>query len=190
METSKGYTKKRKSFNISSHAHELTFSCYLNRRFLESEMLCRFLVDSLERAKNKYYFDIWAYVIMPEHVHLLVFPKEREYSIAKILQSIKQSSSKKAISYFKGNNPEFLEQMTTGQKDMKHRFWQDGGGYDRSVYSYKALQEMVTYLHNNPVRRGLVENPEDWKWSSSKEWIVPGSGPLRIDRESFPVLGG
>ena len=46
--------------------------------------------------------------------------------------------------------------------------------------------EIVNYMHNNPVRRGLVANALDWEWSSAREWEVPGSGPIFIDRESFP----
>jgi putative transposase len=187
METSKGYTKKRMSYDIPGQAHELTFSCYQNRQFLKSETICGFFIESLKRAKEKHNFDIWAYVIMPEHIHLLIFPQEQKYFIAKILQSIKQSSSKKAISYFKHSVPEMLERLTIDQKDRKYRFWQDGGGYDRNVYS-NALKEMVTYIHNNPIRRGLVDNPEDWKWSSAGEWTNPGTGPIAIDRASFPVL--
>ena len=188
MKTDKGYKKTRKSHNIPSHAHELTFSCYNNRQFLKYDITRGFFLDAIERAREKHNFDLWAYVIMPEHVHLLIWPGEKEYSIAKILQAIKLSTTKRAMKYLEMNKPEKLKWLSTGQASNPYRFWQDGGGYDRNVYSYEALVEMIEYIHRNPVRSGLVDDPLKWEWSSAREWVEPGSGPIRIDRESFPVI--
>jgi putative transposase len=188
MKSDQGYRKVRKSFNIQGHAHELTFSCYSQRPFLKYDVTKGFVIHSILRARAIHTFDIWAYVIMPEHVHLLIWPRNEQYSIPKILQSIKQSSAKKAIKYLQYNKPENLKWLYTGQKHTPYRFWQDGGGYDKNVDSVEILLEMVDYIHMNPVRRGLVKEPEEWKWSSIAEWQLPGSGPIPVDRESFPVL--
>ncbi len=188
MKTDKGYKKTRKSHNLPGHAHELTFSCYKNRQFLKYDITRDIFSEALEKAREKHRFDLWAYVIMPEHVHLLIWSGEKEYSIPKILQSIKLSTSMRAIRYLEKNKPEKLKWLHTGQKSSGYRFWQDGGGYDRNVYSHDALVEIIEYIHRNPVRRGLVNDPFDWKWSSANEWRGPGSGPIRIDRESFPVI--
>jgi putative transposase len=188
MKTKQGYRKVRKSHNIEGNAHELTFSCYCNRPFLKYDITRGFLIDSIIRAKALHKFDIWAYVIMPEHVHLLIWPKSEEYYIPKILQSIKQSSAKKAISYLQHNKPGNMKWLYTGQENSPYRFWQDGGGYDRNVDSIEILFEIVDYIHMNPVKQGLVEEPLKWEWSSAKEWESPGSGPIPVDRGSFPVL--
>jgi len=48
-----------------------------------------------------------------------------------------------------------------------YRFWQRGGGYDRNLVSKQAVLNSIEYIHNNPVRKGLVKSPEDWNWSSA-----------------------
>ena len=173
---------------LPGHVHELTFSCYGQRPFLKSKISRDSFADSIFVAKNKHKFDIWAYVIMPEHVHLLLYPREEDYSISKILYSIKRPVAKKVIKHIKNNHPHELHLFSTGQKSAPYRFWLPGGGYDRNITEVETLLTVVEYIHRNPVRRGLVENPEDWYWSSYNEWNEPGSGPIPIDRESFPVI--
>jgi putative transposase len=91
------HRKKCRRYNFPGDAHELTFSCYRHRAFLSSNRTCRYLVDSIVRAKQKYEFDLWAYVFMPNHAHLLVYPRKQDYSVSQILLSIKQSVSRKAV---------------------------------------------------------------------------------------------
>ena len=71
-------------------------------------------------------------------------------------------------------------------KDAPYAFWMDGPGYDRNVIKLETLNNMVNYVHLNPVRRGLVESPEDWVWSRAREWQEPGSGPVPLDLDSYP----
>jgi len=180
--------KKCKRFNDPNCAHELTFSCYKNQSFLTKERTRTYFIEAVVQAKEKHNFHLWAYVIMPEHVHMLIYPIYENYSISNILLSIKQSVSRKSLIYLRKHNPDGLKWLATGQKHTPYRFWQDGGGYDRNVISREALIKMVDYIHNNPVRRGLVKNPEDWNWSSIKEWSGNGEGPIPIDIDSFPVI--
>ncbi len=125
---------------------------------------------------------------MPEHVHFLLYPKEETYSISDILKSIKQSSSRQVTDYLKANKPESLKYLETGQAERKYRFWQKGGGYDRNYFTPDEIRKQVEYIHNNPVRRGLVERPEDWKWSSAGFWLTGKTGPVIIERDYFPLL--
>ncbi|PKK82504.1 MAG: hypothetical protein CVT49_13190 [candidate division Zixibacteria bacterium HGW-Zixibacteria-1] len=107
---------KRKEFNFVGHAHELTFTCFKNRPFLLSERACQNLVFSIIKAREKHSFDLWAYVFMPNHVHLLIYPNTKKYSIARILTSIKQPVSRKMVNYLKRYYPIGLQLMVTGQK--------------------------------------------------------------------------
>lgn len=75
-----------------------------------------------------------------------------------------------------------MKMMQTGLKQPKFRFWQDGGGYDRNYWSTDEIWNQVNYIHNNPVRRELVDSVTDWKWSSAKDWILDVDGPLKIDK--------
>ncbi len=122
---------------------------------------------------------------MPEHVHLLIYPTDVSYSISAILKSIKQSTARRAIAWLRGNKPAALDTLKTGQKYEKIRFWQDGGGYDRNIFSHKAAFNSVHYIHMNPVKRSLVESPNEWYYSSC-QMHQDGTGPLEICLEHFP----
>ena len=76
------------------------------------------------------------------------------------------------MNFLKKTDPAWLERLTARQPGGKveRHFWQPGGGYDRNIFSTKALMSVVNYIHANPVRRGLVEDPLDWEWSSARWW--------------------
>jgi len=124
---------------------------------------------------------------MPNHVHLIVCPRGEQYSISTILQAIKQPVARRAIQYLKTSNPQGLRLLATGQRTRPYEFWQKGGGYDRNIVSVPILIDAVPYIHHNPVRRGLVETPDQWRYSSAADWDGTGSGPIPIDRDSFPA---
>lgn len=189
MKTTNGqYRKTCKRVNIPGDAHELTFSCYHNQPFLHSERTCQYLAIAIDNARDKYDFSLWAYVFMPDHVHLLICPNHPQYSISSILASIKQSTARRALNYLREENPAGLKQFSTEQKDSPYRFWQDGGGYDRNISNPETLLHTIRYIHANPVRKQLVENAEDWYYSSAAEWREPDSGPLSIDFETWPII--
>ena len=171
--------------NVPGEAHYLTISCFQERSFLSRDRTRQYVIDALEKARERFHFHLWAYVIMPNHVHLLLFPLEEEYNMGKIETALKLSVLRRALHYLRTHNPDGLRLLETGQHDTPHRFWQQGNGYDVNVESREAAYEIGQYVHNNPVRAGLCEEPEDWFWSSAAEWKEAGSGPLRVDRESL-----
>ena len=95
-----------------------------------------------------------------------------------------------ATSWLKKNNPDRLQKMLdlqpSGEKSF--RFWQRGGGYDRNIFSADEAHEKIQYIHANPVRAGLVESPDKWKWSSFQAWETDIDSPIPIDRDSFPLI--
>ncbi|UCE25263.1 MAG: transposase [Candidatus Zixiibacteriota bacterium] len=179
---------RRKRFNHPGHAHELTFSCYKNRPFLANLRYCSLLADAIEACRYRYSFWLWAYVFMPNHVHLLVLPWIASYDIAEILQGIKQSVSRKVMIEARKTGSHQLRQFSTGSGTRPYRFWQAGGGYDRNIVSREALMRTIDYIHNNPLRAGLVDAPEEWQWSSFRDWAGLGSGPLHIDKETMSLF--
>src|SRR6266700_5366021 len=90
------HRKTCKRYNDPGHAHALTFSCFRRQAFLSKPRSCIWLIDSIDRAREKLRFHVWAYVIMPEHAHLLIWPTEQEYDVSKILKCIKLSITRKA----------------------------------------------------------------------------------------------
>ena len=173
--------------NMPGQAHELTFSCYRNQPFLSSHRVCNWLVESIRQARETHQFNLWAYVFMPDHVHLLICPRESTYDISSILKAIKTPVGKQVLGYLRNNNPEGMTRLATGQEYRKYRFWQKGGGYDRNINKVDTLLHLIRYIHNNPVRKKLVKTPQEWYYSSVSEWDSTGTGPIGIDKDSWPV---
>jgi len=182
--------KTCKRYNTPGDAHALTFSCFQRQPFLTKDGSRQWLIDAIDRARGKLRFFVWAYVIMPEHAHVLVWPTEKIYDISDILNSIKQSVAKRALIHVRRHAPSFLTRMEDRQPNGKvhYRFWQRGGGYDRNVFEPNTIFEQIVYMHNNPVRRELCVKPEDWLWSGAADYAGLRVGPLRLDRESLPLI--
>lgn len=119
-------------------------------------------MSSLERARCWYGFYVVGYVVMPEHVHLLISEPERS-NLAVALQMLKQIVSRKASRRSAGNP-----------------FWQ-ARYYDFNVWSEPKRVEKLRYIHNNPVNRGLVISPEEWEWSSSRHYATGEESVVEIE---------
>jgi putative transposase len=178
--TGKTYVeKRRRRYNEPGQPRELTFSCYRRYAFLACERTREWFREALEEARRRFGFQLWAYVLMPEHVHLLVYPGDTAEQMPRFLQAVKEPVARQAIRYLQANSPAWLARLTVREgKRQRHRFWQPGGGYDRNVTSSAALCAMIEYIHANPVRRGLVAKAEDWEWSSAA-WYA-GMRPVKI----------
>jgi putative transposase len=177
--------RHRRNSNDPGHAHELTFSCYKRFHFLRlrAERICHWLSESISEARNRWDLDLWAYVFMPEHVHMIVHPRKISSEIAAIRRAIKAPVGSRAMSFLEEHHPEWLPRLTRRRGRKTERlFWQSGGGYDRNVVEPATLMSMIDYIHGNPVRRGLVERPEQWRWSSAAWCSGVGESPLVPDR--------
>lgn len=125
---------------------------------------------------------------MPEHAHLLILPHEGSV-VRRILWHLKRPVTYRAIQWVRAGSPAFLQRMAQTEKGRtQYHFWQAGGGYDRNLWSVKDIHEKVKYIHENPVRRGLVASPGDWEWSSHRAWESDTDEPIRIDKDTLPPL--
>jgi putative transposase len=183
------YRKTCKRCDAEGDAHFLTFSCFRNRPFLNAERPRRWFLEAVEAARRKQPFELWGYVIMPEHIHMMILPHP-DVRISAILSALKLPVARRAVAWVRKHLPQFLARMTDVQPGGKstHRFWQRGGGYDRNIRSAREAHEELDYMHLNPIRRKLVTQLEDWPWSSWRAWEEGIDEPIAIDRESFPVL--
>lgn len=150
--------KLRGSHNDPGQAHELTFSCYHGLPLLGKDRTRQWFVDALDQARRKLDLELWAYVIMPEHAHVLLLPRTTDYEVGRILKAIKQPVGQRAIRSLRTDAPEHLAKLRVNRTSgrVEHRFWQQGGGYDRNMHDARTAWASVNYLHDNPVRRGLV----------------------------------
>ncbi len=169
---------------VPRRARALNFACFHGQRFLAADRSCQWLADSLTVGLTNHEIDLWAYCFMPTHIHLLVFPRSDHPSVAAFLESVKTSVAKKAVAWVRINAPAFLVRMRDAQPNgrVAHRFWQRGGGFDRNLWSPRAIWNTIDYIHQNPVRDGMCKYAPEWYWSSSGTYKDGREGPLKLDR--------
>jgi putative transposase len=168
-------------YDIENQYHYLTFSCFQRRWLFQSEEIYGMFITALDNARQSLGFKLTAFVIMPNHVHLLLKPAT-ETTVSEILKAIKRPFSFRLQKLASEKMPDLYREASIVKGNaVVWRFWQVGGGYDRNIFSQSELEEKVNYMHNNPVRMNLVVDAVDWKWSSARFWILNEPIPLRID---------
>jgi putative transposase len=138
--------------------HFLTFSCYRRLAYLGPSAARELFESALERIRRRYRFVVAGYVVMPEHVHLLV-SEPRRGTLASVVQALKLS-----VSLRRPERP----------------FWQ-ARYYDFNVHSEEKRVEKLLYMHRNPVVRGLCAEPEEWKWSSFRHYATGVEETVEIE---------
>jgi REP-associated tyrosine transposase len=142
-------------YQQSQESHFVTFSCYRRLRLLDTPAMRDLVVAKLEQTRRRFSFHVYGFVVMPEHVHLLLSEPERAL-LANAIQSLKIAAAKRSAA--------------TREFDGKHSPLWYKRYYDRNIRSYTDFLEKLGYIHRNPVKRGLVEKAEDWKWSSFRHY--------------------
>ena len=157
--------KGLKRYYGRGHLHFLTFSCYRRLPLLNTARARNLFVDALEKIRERHRFLVVGYVVMPDHVHLLI-GEPATGTPSMVLQALKQRVSRDL-------------RKTERDGDLQ-RFWQ-ARFYDFNVHSAKKRREKLDYMHANPVKRGLVKNPAAWVWSSWSFYATGKTGLVRID---------
>ena len=151
--------KTRQSRNTPGDSHYLTFSTYHKRPYLSDERICKLLANRINKAAIELNFAVLPFVFMPDHVHILLHSHEEIYDMADILKAIKQGPSKSARK----------------RKWTTTNLWESGGGYDSNINNSHARALAIGYIHMNPVRKELVEYPQEFRWSSTR-WYHTDEG--------------
>jgi putative transposase len=147
-------------YHHTGHFHFVTFSCYRRQPFFRHPSGRNLFERSLEIMRLRYDFVVAGYVVMPEHVHLLL-SEPNKAPLSKALQALKLSVSVQS----------------------RHRpFWQ-ARYYDFNVFSSGKRNEKIDYMHKNPVKRGLVAEPGDWAWSSYSHYASGARGTVEIESQ-------
>ena len=173
MGTQQPHRKRVKHFHVAGHFHELTFSCYRRQPLLTNDAWRERLARCIDTACHEEGFVINAFVFMPEHVHLLVLPGTGESNVSRLLARIKQPFSKAIKPMLVEHRSHLLKSLTVGERPGKScfRFWQEGPGFDRNLFTAEALEASIDYIHVNPLKRGHCKGAVDWKWSSARFYI-------------------
>jgi putative transposase len=161
--------------------HFVTFSCYRRRPLLGTAQARHRFVKILDEVRRRHAFRLVGYVVMPEHVHLLISEPARK-NPSKVLQVLKQKVARALLKRRRRANSAQLSLAFEGGQREEGHFWQRRF-YDFNVWSEKKLKEKLEYMHANPVQRKLVQHPKDWPWSSWTHYAGKGKSGIRIDSE-------
>jgi putative transposase len=154
----RGLVRYRQTGNF----HFITFSCFHRFPLLEAPGARETVEAVLRQVRARHQARVYGYVLMPEHVHLLVNEPPR-ILLAQFLKVVKQMTSRKL-------------------RGPRGKFWQDRR-YDSNVRGEKARSEVIRYIHRNPVKRLLVAKPEDWPWSSFRHYASAAQGTVEIESQ-------
>jgi putative transposase len=138
--------------------HFVTFSCYHRLPYLGAPAARSLFEKSLEVMRLRYDFFVTGYVVMPEHVHLLL-SEPKKAVLAKALQALK---------------------LSVAVQQKQRPFWQ-ARYYDFNVFTERKRVEKLRYMHRNPLARGLAPEPEDWAWSSFRHYATGESSTVEIE---------
>ena len=158
------------------HLHFITNSCYQRRPLLGTARARDYFLSVFEQTRQRYRFVVVGYVVMPEHVHLLITEPEIG-SPSTVMQVLKQRTAKALLPKRKRRDP---HRRKLFGEETRRAFWQ-ARFYDFNVWSTKKRVEKLRYMHRNPVKRGLVESPEQWRWSSYRHYLLAETGPVQVN---------
>jgi putative transposase len=148
------------------HLHFITCSCYRRRPLLGTERSRNQFLVILNEVRERWDFALLGYVVMLEHIHLLI-SEPRVGTPTTAMQVLKQRVSRAMHGRRRRKRvPPGQGRLWDEVPAAKHRpFWQRRF-YDFNVWTWKKRNEKINYMHFNPVKRGLVKHPKDWLWSS------------------------
>ena len=167
----------------TGYLHFITFSCYQRRPLLGAPQCRDLFLRILEETRIRYGIVVVGYVIMPEHVHLLLSePEQSNHSI--VLQVLKQRFARELLERLR-------KRLTRPDGSLWNTVLEQGHVWQRRFYDFVVWNrhkraEKLRYMHQNPVRRGLVASPEEWRWSSYRAYAYEEHGPVLVN-EQQPV---
>lgn len=152
----------------SGQAHFITCSCYQRQPLFAQMRMQDAFLHALEDTRGHFAIQVFGYVVMPEHVHMLL--SEPSYgALGRVMQRLKTRVS--------------LEARRRGHREAGGMpFWQSRY-FDHNVRNHAGFVTQLRYIHRNPVRRGLCNAPEGWPWSSFRAWALGEVHVVEVESE-------
>ncbi len=160
--------------------HFITCSCYHRQPELRTAQRRDLFLRVLEQARSRYRFVVIGYVVMPEHFHLLM--TEPEVGNPSVVMKVIKERFTKMLH----RQPSHPASDKWGTRIPARRIWQKRF-YDFNVSTPEKQVEKLRYMHRNPVKRGLVAAPEEWRWVSFRSYAFQEEGPVRINSQEWPL---
>ena len=172
-------TYRLRRYYGNGHLHFITCSCYARQPWLGNPQRRDRFLRVLEEVRQRYRFVVVGYVVMPEHFHLLIGePETGTPSI--VMQVLKQRFARQVLTQLRCQRDPRQSSLWPEQEHVWQRRF-----YDFNVWSKAKRIEKLRYIHRNPVKRGLVQEPEQWTWSSYQDYVQQKPGVVKLN--DWPV---
>jgi len=177
-------TQRLHRYYGSGYLHFITTSCYQRRPLLGTAHNRDLFLRILEQVRRRHHFVIVGYVVMPEHVHLL-FREPEHGNPSLVMAALKQQFARRLLCELRASGAAPKEPWTTVLEEG--HIWQRRF-YDFVVLTEHKRVEKLRYMHHNPVKRGLVLEPQQWAWSSFRHYAYGEPGPVLVNEQQPAVL--
>ena len=169
----------------AGYLHFITTSCYQRRPLLSSRRNRDLFLEVLEQVRRRYGFVVVGYVVMPEHVHLLLSEPERA-NPSVVMQALKQGFARRLLRRLRRRS-DSRQGSLWGDAMAQGHIWQHRF-YDFVVWTAHKRVEKLRYIHRNPVQRRLVLEPDQWRWSSYRAYAYAERGPVLVNEQKKTEL--
>ena len=168
--------------------HYVTTVCFNRVPVFQSDSACELFIDALEQTRTHCSFKLVGYLVMPDHVHLIVNPINRNISV--VMRRLKSTSARLILDWLRNNHYERslnkLALSLAQHKSNTHALWQKN--YSAiDLYTARFIQQKLRYIHLNPIRAKLCAHPAEWKWSSYRAYLphAPHTVPIEPDLRGY-----
>jgi putative transposase len=160
----------------------VTRSCYRRQLLLGTPLRRELFLTVLEQLRKRYVFVVVGYVVMPEHIHLLISePQEKNPST--VMQALKLGFARRVLAEERRrSNPSRAGLFEQSPQHVWQKRFYNFDGWDFNVWTACKRAEKLRCIHRNPVQRGLVESPEQWRWSSFRAYFLGEAGPVAVSK--------
>ncbi|MFH1686263.1 MAG: transposase [bacterium] len=170
---------KLRHYDNLNTARFITFSCYQRFRLFRDQELFRIFLDDLDRWRTRNHIKLLGYVVMPEHVHLVLHPPDG-LQLGRAIGELKSRSARRMLLRMRQRGYLVDRLVNTSGADDRLAFWQPRC-YDHNCRTPETVREKIEYCHKNPVNRGLARHPSEWIWSSFNWYNGNRDVPVEMD---------
>jgi putative transposase len=156
-----------KRLHHSGQSHFITFSCYHRQPLLANMRMQDDFLLALEQTRKRFSMRVYGYVVMPEHVHLLL-SEPGSNTLSGAMQMLSKVS---------------VQARKEGKRQEGDTPFRQARYFDHNVRNRAGFVTQLRYIHRNPVKRGLCHAPEDWPWSSFCAWALGEVGVVEVECE-------
>lgn len=171
---------KLKHYDNCGQARFVTFCTHRRIPLLTNNLFCSEVTNAIKYVRQTTGFKLLAYVIMPEHVHLVIVPRPETF-LGQLVGEIKRLSAKSILSHLRLSQTPLLDRLTVIRNGKTRQALWQRRCYDHNCRSDQLIWLKVNYCHSNPVIRGLAGAEADWQWSSYRWYHDLGEVDIDLD---------